>query len=178
MSRDFHLALSLLALLVSSAAAIGEELLLDEPLPIAFYEAHKLFHQCSRSTPVPDGKIWLPSKAEITRLEADLVEHFANVQRTEIDFRTSKPKFGGQFVGFLRDEVEYIYAAYVANPDDYHSYFFDLDLIPFIKENLDWFSWLREDRAVVFCDGGSWSWGIVYNPATGEFTEYAENGPF
>jgi len=178
MFRDFFATLTLLVLLISSSAAIGEELLLDEPLPIAFYEVHKLFDQCSRSTPTPDGDVWVPSETEVSKLEADLIDHFANVQRTRIDLRDRDVRYRGQYVGFDRDGVEFIYAAYVPNYYDHQSYFLDLDLIPFIKENKNWFSWLREDRAVLVCDGGSDFWGIVYDPATGEFTEYGDNAWF
>ncbi len=124
--------------------------------PITLDEAPRLFEQCSRSAPNPDGEFWIPSKTEINRLEAELAAQITKYRRTINDPRTFERHYRGQYVGFVRANTRYIYASY--SPDAY------------------WPSHLPSGKALVVCDGGPNYWGIVYNPATGQFSELQTNG--
>lgn len=129
----------------------------DGPLQISLEEAPRLFQQCSRGAPRPVGNLWLPSQSEVAALESRLESYFTEHDR-QLDWLMGRHsrKYRGQFVGFERAGVEYIYAAYLSD---------DIRL-----------SGSTDGKAVILCDGGSSAWGIVYNPSTGELSEFFGNG--
>ena len=138
------------------------------PLPISLEEAPKLFKQCSRTAPVPEGPVWLPRGAEIRDLEQQL-EHFF-VQNTRLDDHLKQgqlravelgldpnhQKYQAQFVGFERGGDKYIYASYLTRG--------------LAK------SGQNDEDAIILCDGGSGAWGIVYDLQTQELVEFSVNG--
>jgi hypothetical protein len=69
-------------------------------------------------------------------------------------------QYRGQYAGFKRGDVKFIYAAYVTER---------------IAESLK--EIVPSGNVLKLCDGGSHAWGIVYNPATGQFSELEVNGP-
>lgn len=138
------------------------------PLPISLENALGLFDQCSRGAPIPEGEVWLPNETEIQDLERRLGDfirkskpleenllhwQFGAVARGE-DRELSK--FRGQFVGFERSNERFIYASYVL-----HGVALRV---------------MRDERSIVLCDGGSITWGVVYNLETQKFSEFSVNG--
>jgi hypothetical protein len=127
----------------------------EGPLLIHETEAPLLFRQCSREAPVPEGPVWLPSEADVAALEAGLAAYVATLT---VGARTTPPstvQYRGQYVGFTRGGTKLIYGSFSPAGE-----------VPISK-----------GRAVVVCDGGPFFWGIVYNPASGEFSELHANGP-
>lgn len=128
----------------------------DGPLRISLDEAPRLFQQCSRSAPEPEpgGTVWLPSPTEILMLERQLINFLAQLDPgIWSDPRWHLSEYRGQFAGFFQDGQRNVYASYTSTsalPDD--------------------------GKAVVFCDGGPTSWGIVWNTQTGEFGQFTWNG--
>ena len=129
----------------------------DGALPITLEEAPRLFEQCSRFAPRPDGKYWLPSSSEIEALEESLEGYFSENLR-QLDWLVGRRlrKYRGQYVGFERAGVGYIYASYLSESRRMNE--------------------VANGQALITCDGGSSAWGIVYNPSTGELSEFFGNG--
>ena len=137
------------------------------PLPISLEEAPKLFKQCSRTAPVPEGPVWLPQDAEIRDLEQQLGHFF--VQNTRLDdhlkqgqlraielgLDPNQQKYQAQFAGFERGGDKYIYASYLTHG------------LAISAQN--------DEDAIILCDGGSGAWGIVYNLQTHELVEFSVN---
>lgn len=147
-----------LALLLAGAATAQQPGALLSPegaLSISKAEAPLLFRQCSRQAPVPEGGLWLPSTAEVVALEARVAKHLAALPTGAQVRPASSVQYRGQYVGFMRGGVRLIYASF--NPSNAG---------PF-----------PIGRAMRVCDGGSLYWGIVYNPASGEFSDLRINGP-
>lgn len=144
----------------------------DGPAWIKPAEAPLLFEQCSRRAPVPEGKLWFPTAGELEELEARLVKYLGALQLGTQHLPASGAQFRGQYAGFVRANVKYIYGSYSLASD---------------------FGWKGSEQwwpstapaseqeglggAVRICDGGHYLWGIVYNPATGEFSDLEVNGP-
>ena len=141
----------------SPATANWASLSNDGQLPITLEEAPELFHQCSRSAPLPDGDYWLPSPTQIAALENSLEGYFAKNMR-QLDWLMDRHsrKYRGQYVGFERAGIEYIYASYLSDSMRLNE--------------------MADGKAIIMCDGGSSAWGIVYNVSTGELSEFSGNG--
>ncbi|MES0885355.1 hypothetical protein [Roseibium sp. SCP14] len=126
------------------------------PIGIKIENAHRVFEQCSRSTPKPSGSLWLPSEQEITHMEQRLVEFFASLDNhTFSDRRWSALAYRGQHVGYGFGSERYIYGAYVRES--------------FAGNQ-------SAGDAILLCDGGPAAWGILFNVETGEFSEFVSNG--
>lgn len=148
----------LFCVMVTSPAAAGWSGLAPEgPLGISLEEAPELFEQCSRGAPRPEGQLWLPQDSVVAELEIRLQGYFDKHERQR-DWLVGKQirKFRGQYVGFARGDIDFVYASYTQS-------YAGRRLPP-------------EGEAIVFCDGGASSWGIVYNPKTGDFSEFFGNG--
>lgn len=125
-------------------------------------EALTLTHQCSRASPGPVAGQWTPTAAEVAALEprlgAVLGAHLA-ASGAAADVRD----YYRQYAGFVMGGRRQIYvngvhrSAVEREPDPDH---------PF-----DW-----RTQAVGICDGGTITFGVIYDPATQEFTQFAFNG--
>lgn len=160
-----QLAAVLVALSIATASSVVAQtnvvspvLSPEGPLPIALKEAPALFKQCSRIVPVREGEFWLPTREQIDVLEDNLPKYLETVQFSSLGTQTRTRSYRGQHVGFVRAGTRYIYASY-----------YDAE---FVKR----FPKLLDGKVLIICDGGSSSWGIVYNPTTGKFTELELNG--
>jgi hypothetical protein len=124
-------------------------------------EALALSHQCSRPSPGPVQAQWTPSEADIQTLEPNL----ATILRTHLDHTgeaTPIRDYYRQYAGFVIGARRIIYingiersAVEATNPNH-----------PF-----DW-----RTQAIGICDGGPITFGVEFDPASGEFTRFAFNG--
>lgn len=144
------------ALMAGAVVAEPAVLTLADPVPLSIEEAPSVFQQCSRMTPDHDeGEYWLPSRAEIADLEAALTDNFTTNPDAIAGLLDRDDPMSGQYVGFMRGPKKYIYASYA--PVSVYSY-------------------VEDGSALIVCDGGYSFWGIVYDPETQTFSEFAANG--
>ena len=148
----------LLFLPISALAQSQSELLAPNGVvPIAQDRAAELFHQCSRSAPVPGDHLWQPSAAEIAGLEAALPAYVADRRSRGEKSPPESVLYHRQYAGFTRGRDRLIYGSFfpahaAAAPRPLSS-------------------------PVIICDGGPVFWGIVYNVTTRRFEEPQFNGP-
>jgi hypothetical protein len=124
--------------------------------------ARALARQCSRISPEPVEDVWTPSDAEIARLEDDLILRVAR----ELEARGENPSPGGyyrQYAGFVIAGQRIIYV----NGVDESA----IERAPNASRPFDW-----RTQAVQICDGGAITFGVEYDPATGQFSNFAFNG--
>ncbi len=147
---------SALLLAFTTIAAVSAEpngiLSAKGPLALKLEEAPLLLKPCWGGGPIPEGPVWLPSAVEVATLETRLEEYMATVKLGERGMPEAGVQYRGQYVGFMRSKVKYIYASYVRAD---------------VAEKID----LSKGNAIIICDGGPMSWVIVYNTATGQFSE-------
>ncbi len=145
-------------LIVFAALLVGVGCWAQDEKPFAVLpasEAHNVTRLCSRTGPekIDDG--WVPDKRDIASLEARLSE-ITNVTsgrgaRTTIsDPRRSYRQYVGIVVGGRR--LIYVNA--------------------FPSEFKDW----KTHFLGSICDGGSALWGVLFDPATGTFSDLETNG--
>lgn len=129
---------------------------------LADREALALSHQCSRTSPGPVGGQWTPTAADVAALEPRL----GSVLRTHLtadNVSADVRDYYRQYAGFVIGGRRQIYvngvhrSAVERDPDPSH---------PF-----DWHT-----QAIGICDGGSVTFGVIYDPAVQEFTQFAFNG--
>jgi hypothetical protein len=113
-----------------------------------------LLRQCSRATPQAITGYWEPSQSEIQVLEAALVKYLNTLMDDERP--PHRTVFHRQYIGVFRGDTKLIYG----------------NFYPGMREALE----TERTRAAVVCDGGSYHWGIVYDPARGQFSELSFNG--
>jgi hypothetical protein len=124
-------------------------------------EALALSHQCSRPSPGPVQAQWTPTETDIQALEpnlgAILQTHLEHAGET-----TPVADYYRQYAGFVVGGRRVIYingversAVETTNPNH-----------PF-----DW-----RTQAIGICDGGPITFGVEFDPASGEFTRFAFNG--
>ena len=149
------------ALLASANAAVATELIgiisTKGPLALKVEQAPLLLKPCWGGGPNPEGQLWLPTAAEVAALETQLDKHMATVKLGTPGTPAAGKQYRGQYVGFMRSNVKHIYASYVPARDEYP---------------------LPSGSALLMCDGGPSYWGIVYNTATGQFSELSVSGRF
>jgi hypothetical protein len=122
--------------------------------------ARNLAHQCSRVSPGPVEDIWTPSDAEIAQLEDELILVVAQEQERAGE----SPSPGGyyrQYAGFVVGGRRVIYVNGV-----------DESAIQGGANTS--FNWRAQ--AVQICDGGPITFGVEYDPATRQFSNFAFNG--
>jgi hypothetical protein len=120
--------------------------------------AHKVAQQCSRSGPPSFEGTWTPEPVIIARLE----QRIASIRKlraagccTRGARITSLDGYYLQYVGVIANGRRLIYVnAFTAN-----------DPSP---------GWRSEPMMV--CDGGTGSWGVMYDPEAGVFFDLAVNG--
>lgn len=125
--------------------------------------ARTLAHQCSRISPGPIEDVWTPSDAEIAELEDELILLVAREQERAGE----SPSPGGyyrQYAGFVIGGRRIIYVNGVDGAG------IDSDPGPAFHPG----NW--REHAVQICDGGPITFGVEYDPATREFSNFAFNG--
>jgi hypothetical protein len=126
--------------------------------------AQTLARQCSRISPGPVEEVWTPSEAEIAALEDQLILLLAG----ELEEAGQSPSPGGyyrQYAGFVIDGERVIYV----NGVDESA----IERAPNPNHQFDW-----RTQAVTICDGGPITFGVEYDPATRQFSNFAFNGPY
>jgi hypothetical protein len=124
--------------------------------------ARALTHQCSRASPGPITDVWTPTDAEIAALEDALILRVAS----ELEQRGESPSPGDyyrQYAGFVIGGKRIVYANGVSETA--------IEREPNPAHPFDW-----RTQAVQICDGGSITFGVEYDPATRQFSNFAFNG--
>lgn len=160
-----------LAVLAACSAAPASAPRAPSPFPPATHtiltgaEALRLSHQCSRPSPGPVSAQWTPSEADIQTLEPNLAVilrlHLAHAGVT-----TSATDYYRQYAGFVVRGRRMIYV----NGFD-ASVVADSPIVTHRPSDKTW-----REAAVSICDGGPITFGIEFDPASGEFTRFAFNG--
>jgi hypothetical protein len=154
--RSHVRALALFVLPVAAWLACTDLWLPHGASTISLWYAPKTFDQCSRDTPAPGDRFWIPTASQIREAEAALVPMFAlrkqqglpmpNEPQTDYPFY-----YRHQYIGFTRNGKRLIYLnAYPSGDEDEY-----LALKYKIVE-----------APVNACDGGRYFWGALYNPAS------------
>jgi hypothetical protein len=158
MKRTLALFAALIAFSIAAPAAESNRILSAKgPLALKAEQAPRLFNPCSRwLVPKPEGPLWLPTAAEVAAIEAQLEKYMGALNPSTSWVPKPGARYRGQYVGFVRNKVKYIYASY--SPEGWDKHF-------------------PHGDAIDFCGGGEAFWGIVYNTATAKFSELSINGP-
>ncbi|MBI3437938.1 MAG: hypothetical protein HY054_04690 [Proteobacteria bacterium] len=153
-----------LALLAACSAPAAPEPRAPSPFAAGTYtilsgsEALALSHQCSRPSPGPVEAQWTPTGADIQALEPNLgtilQTHLTNAHET-----TPVADYYRQYAGFVVHGRRAIYVNGIARSAVEESL------------HLDW-----RTHAFGICDGGPITFGIIFDPEAGEFTQFAFNG--
>ena len=120
-----------------------------------------LTRQCSRISPAPVEDTWTPSAADIAALEGELILLVAR-KLEEAGQSPSPGDYYRQYAGFTIGGRRIIYVNGVAG-----------SAIRMTNPNhpFDW-----RTQATQICDGGTITFGVEYDPATGQFSNFAFNG--
>jgi hypothetical protein len=165
MNHPIALSVAFLVFANSALATESNSLLSTEgPLALKQTQAPELFKQCSRRAPKPQTRLWFPilwepTAANVKALETQLEKYISTVDSSISGAPAKGQLYRGQYAGFMRGDVRYIYAAYVP-----------ARIAVSLKDAVP------SGNAIQFCDGGNHFWGIVYNTATGQFSELEVNG--
>lgn len=146
--------LSNLALLLLMSCASGDGSIERPAALLPGDQAEKASRPCSRPAPNHDGT-WSPSEDDVAKAEADV----AKVRRL---------RAGCCIVNARIDEPRSYYRQYVGITSGGRKL---LSLNAYHSEISGW-----ERIATVICDGGTGSWGAVYDPSSREFSELQVNG--
>lgn len=125
-------------------------------LPIG--EAEMFFSQCSRPSPPQEvaKTAWLPSAAEIAKLEKDLVPFMAQLQGITLPDYFWTHGYARQYMGYKIGSHKFIYGSFFPSSDNFDN---------------------AAHKAVTVCDGGPVFWGIVYDVDADKFeTPYFNGG--
>jgi len=128
----------------------------EGPVLLSTKQARLLFKQCSRQAPQFDGTPQRASRPNIDKLERALPEFLKERQAKRLRIPEPNQAYRGQYAEFKRNGVTYIYGSYF--PAD------DVRDTPL------------DGKALIWCDGGASFWGVVFEPATGQFTQFEVNG--
>jgi hypothetical protein len=129
----------------------------------------ELLKQCSRETPSGITAIWSATQADLAKVDSllpRLVEMKLAAAITEgspIDQAHSRGNtdYYAQIVGVQRGSERLLYV------NGIHASMF--------KDHSDSTGWRR--HAIYVCDGGEGYFGVLFNPATGRFSDFHFNGP-
>jgi hypothetical protein len=124
--------------------------------------ARNLARQCSRVSPGPIEAQWSPSDAELNGLEFALSRELA----AELDRAGASAlpnAYFRQYAGFIINGRQLIYVNGV------HADAIPREINP--QHPFDW-----RTQAVQICDGGPITFGVEYDPATRQFSNFAFNG--
>lgn len=139
----------------ASLAASG-----GEGVVLSLNEGPNLLDQC-RETPDATA-FWLPDSAQISELDNgfDAAAAAALAKRGE---RPSERGYNRQYIGVVAGGKKRIYV---------NAFFRDFDLADATSPLKDYW----RTHAIQICDGGSYYFGAVYDPATKTFSDFAFNG--
>ncbi|GAM97634.1 hypothetical protein U91I_01261 [alpha proteobacterium U9-1i] len=124
--------------------------------------ARALGRQCSRVSPGPIEGVWTPTDTDAAAVDDQLVMFVAR----KLEERGMSPSPGGyhrQYAGFVIGGKRVIYVNGVEEQA--------LGLSS--NSTFDW-----RTQPVQICDGGSITFGVEYDPATRQFSNFAFNGPY
>jgi hypothetical protein len=124
--------------------------------------ARMLARQCSRISPGPAEGIWTPTDAEADAIEDELILLVAR----EMENAGQSPSPGGyyrQYAGFVIGGHRVIYVNGV-----------DESAIEHDTNSQHPFDW--RTQPILICDGGPITFGVEYDPATRQFSNFAFNG--
>lgn len=122
-------------------------------LPIKI--APQILKQCSRDTPQADS-FWVPEKVQIIQLEEQIID-FINLRKKNSFSTPTFQAYDRQYIGIIQNGKKLIYGNYFPSQASQKK-IFDMS------------------RVFQVCDGFGHFWGIVYNPATQQFSELEVNG--
>lgn len=154
LARVFALTTLLLAGIVQADDKAAEKrwtLLADDQAAI-------VIHQCTRESPIAIQDVWVPEAPVIQKLNASLPDITklrstlccgAGERVTDID------RFHLQYAGLIIEGRRLIY----------------INALPLDSAYGDW-----RNTAVLACDTSRDFWGVLYDPATGVFSDLAFNG--
>jgi hypothetical protein len=151
--RLFIATLTLLAGCATTPLVPGRSVTLSGPM------AYQIARPCSRPGPPKFDDVWEPTQADIAEMEA----HFGWLRR-------------------LRSTVCCLPGAQVRNVNDYFRQYVGIVvngrrliyINAFAADEEPPKSWTH--HPINFCDGGTGSWGALYDPATHRFSDLAFNG--
>ncbi len=136
-------------------AALVLALLLPQAVPqsggvviFAPERAAELLKQCSRATPRPGEGGWMPTAADIARLETRLPAAIYLMRPNPYTWKVTQGAptgWGRQYVGVVRGGKRYIYGNFVPN-----------DIVRDAR-----YPW--RDRPISMCDGGPGFFGAEYD---------------
>jgi hypothetical protein len=124
--------------------------------------ARMLARQCSRTSPGPVEDIWTPTDTEAYAIEDELILLLAR----EMENAGQSPSPGGyyrQYAGFVIGGRRIIYVNGVDESAVEHD--------PNAQHRFDW-----RTQPILICDGGPITFGVEYDPATRQFSNFAFNG--
>lgn len=124
-----------------------------------------LSQQCSRISPGPVEDVWTPSEATISALEDELILLVARKQE-EAGKSPSPGGYYRQYAGFVIGGRRVIYV----NGFDGQIVEQDPRMTPRDPSR----TW--RDYPMSICDGGPITFGVEYDPATRQFSNFAFNG--
>jgi hypothetical protein len=138
-----------LSLFVTPALAPNDRWVLFPP-----EKALILTKPCSRPSPANIDGVWIVSPEIVARLEWDLPK--IPIQNSVISFDPSI--YFRQYAGITILGRKFIYISAAKSIDN----------------QSEW----RNGKVVFSCDGGDSYWGVLYDPATREFSQLAFDGTF
>ena len=159
-----HKTFIILALLLLGSSAKAASPLSDRAVLLPPAQARHTLQQCSRETPGHVSGVWTVSPAVVATLEQDLPKLSKLVSKTCCGkgLSVSDPSvYYRQYVGVSIAGHDYVYVNAFRNHPIY-----------FHPEDRD--RWHSQPQLV--CDGGDSFWGVLYDPATRQFSQLSFNG--
>ena len=152
--------IALLCLTASAAVAAP----LGDGVVLPIKQGMMLMDQCSRSVPQWD-EFWTPEPAQIADLESTFDQAVAAQLKTRGEL-APPAGFDRQYLGIVVAGAKRIYVnAFLHELDEGKGKQVTFPPRDFWRTN-----------AVIVCDGGSYYFGAVYDPATKKFSDFAFNG--
>jgi len=146
------------SVLMAASAAVGAQAAESEWVLLEGDQAAILIHQCSRESPEAIQSVWKPSPAVLQKMEARLAE----ISKLE-----SKLCCGN---GARVDDVHAYYRQYAGLVIEDRKLIY-INAFARTAASADW-----RQQPMMPCDGGLSFWGVLYDPASGEFFDLAFNG--
>ena len=113
-------------------------------------KAKRLLDQCSRATPQNISGYWNPSENDKVELE----RNFSKLEHKQNNFKLKN--YAYQYIGVIIKEEKFIYINAFSKQ---------------VFENYDKSETKWESEPIVFCDGGSAFWGVLFNIKKLDFSE-------
>lgn len=157
-------AIILLASLFLGSCTSSDSTLSERTALLPATQARQALQQCSRESPHPITGVWKVSPAVIANLEQDLPKLSKLVSKTCCGkgLSVSRPSaYYRQYVGISIDGRNYVYINAFADH-------------PVYRQPKDRDRWRTVPELV--CDGGDSFWGVLYDPATRQFSQLSFNG--